>query len=328
MKTMRKVTFRFILFMTAATLASNSSAQIAQDHPELCGRPGASIPVPEGVRWMPPRTAYSGDSTLFVKNADGERAIDLEVWPSVEQICPLPGDQLVLFGEPGDGNYSITRVDGRKGTIIDAIGGRNPVMSPDQHWLIMRAYHHFRSDLSDSEEYLLYDLTVDGSSNRMPGLTPFTQELVGRPVYPVPDDGAPFEFAGQPPETTHAFRSSTFFWAQDSSAVAFADSVQGKISIVVIRVDSKPPSALSYPVDVSSICEVQPSDNPQNPPFVTMTGIDFGSSRAITAHFTSEGACTPRQISINLDAFHAPIPEVHRPRERKPSTADGAIRQR
>ena len=45
----------------------------------------------------------------------------------------------------------------------------------------------------------------------------------------IPHDGVPFEFEGQPPETTHTFRSDAFHWAPDSSAVVFADSIMDKL---------------------------------------------------------------------------------------------------
>jgi hypothetical protein len=312
------------LFLIGVAVAAMSLAQTAQSHPELCGRPGASIPVPEGVRWVPPPTAASLGSTLFVKNAGGEREIDLEVWPSVEQICPVPGDQLVLFGEPGDGNYSITRVDRANGRIIDSIGGRDPLMSPDQHWLIMRPYYHFRSELSDSEEYLLYDLTVDGEKNTMKGLTPFTQDLTGRPVYPVPHDGVPFEFKGQPVELTHTFRSDRFYWAPDSSAVAFADSVMDKMSMVVVQIEPKGPSTLVLPIDVSGLCEATPEDNPVKYAIPTLTGVDFGSSRTLFIQFAASDYCKSAQMTLHLADFHSPRPEVHTAPGPKRTTAPGA----
>lgn len=95
----------------------------------------------------------------------------------MDQICPLPGDQLVWFGELNE-NYGVYRIDRRTGTIIDSFGGRDPMMSPDQHCLIMRPFRHFRSEQSASEEYLPYDLTVDADKNTMKGLTPFTQRLM------------------------------------------------------------------------------------------------------------------------------------------------------
>jgi hypothetical protein len=57
---------------------------------------------------------------------------------------PLPANQLVLFGELNN-NYGVYRIDRNTGTIIDSFGGRDPMISPDQHWLIMRPYRNFRS---------------------------------------------------------------------------------------------------------------------------------------------------------------------------------------
>jgi hypothetical protein len=310
------------LFLIAVAVALNSPAQTAQSHPELCGRPGASTPIPDGVRWVPPPNDDTYASTLFLRNREGESRIELEVWPSMDQICPLPGDQLVLFGELNE-NYGIYRIDRKTASIIDGFGGRDPMMSPDQHWLIMRPYRHFRSERSDSEEYLLYDLTADAEKNRMKGLTPFTQGLKGRPVYPVPHDGVPFEFEDHPPELTHTFRSNTFYWAPDSSAVAFADSVMDKLSIVVVQVEPKGPSTLVLPVDVSGICEPQVGENADYP-IPTLTGVDFGSSRTLIIHFTASEFCKSAQMSVRMYDFRPPTPEVHTPPKRRTTgTVDG-----
>ena len=89
--------------------------------------------------------------------------------------------------------------------------------------------------------------------------------LTGRPVYPIPHDGVPFEFENQPPEMTHTFRSDAFYRAPDSSAVAFADSVMDKLSMVTVQIKSAGPSTLVLPVDVSGVCEPQVGDNADYP---------------------------------------------------------------
>jgi hypothetical protein len=239
----------------------------------------------------------------------------------MDQICPLSGDQLVLFGEFND-NYSIARIDRKNAVITDMFSGRDPVMSPDQHWLIMRPYRHFRSQRSNSEEYLLYDLTGDAEKNKMKGLTPFTEGLVGRPVYPVPSDGMPFEFEGQSPEMTHTFRSDAFHWAPDSSAVVFADSVKDKLSMVVVQIRPNGPSTLVLPVDVSGVCEVQVGDDADYP-VPTVDKVDFGSSGTLIIHFAPNNTCKAEQRILRLDGFRAPAPEVHIPPKRRPATVDG-----
>jgi hypothetical protein len=117
-RTMKSNPFGINLFLIATAVAATSLAQTAQSHPELCGRPGTSIPVPDGVRWVPLPNDDTYASTLFLKNRAGESRIDLEVWPTMDQICPLPADQLVLFGELND-NYHIARIDRKAATIID-----------------------------------------------------------------------------------------------------------------------------------------------------------------------------------------------------------------
>ena len=311
------------ILLVAVTGAASCAAQVMQSHPELCGRPGTSIPVPAGVRWVPPAdddATYT--STLFLNNAAGESSI--AVGPTMDQICPLPGDQLVLFGEFNE-NYEIDRVDRKTAMILDTFEGRDPMMSPDQRWLIRRPWRHFRSQVSNSEEYLLYNLTASAEQNKMKGLTPLTEGLVGRPVYPIPNDGIPFEFEGQPPEMTHTFRSDAFHWAPDSSAVAFADSVMDKISMVVVQIHPDGPSTLVVPIDVSGVCQPQVSDDPNYPfyPVPTVDRVDFGSSGTLIIHFAPDNSCKSEQRTLRLDDFRPPKPEVHEAPKRRGGTLDG-----
>jgi hypothetical protein len=133
----------------------------------------------------------------------------------------------------------------------------------------------------------------------------------------------PFEFEDQPPELTHTFRSNTFYWAPDSSAVAFADSVMDKLSIVVVQIEPKGPSTAVIPVDVSGICEPQVGDN-AGYPIPTLTGVDFGSSRTLFIRFASDGYCKSAQMTLHLADFQKPRPEVHTPPKRRTTgTVDG-----
>jgi len=321
-RTMKNKPLAINLFLIAAAVAVRSGAQTTQSHPELCGRPDASIPVPDGVRWQPLPNSDTFTSTLFLQNRDGgESGIDLETWPSMDQICPIPGDQLVLFGKFND-NYGIERINRTTAAVIDIFEGRNPMMSPNQHWLIMRPYRHFRSQRSNSEEYMLYDLTVDAAKNRMPGLTALTGALTGRPVYPVPNDGMPFDFEDQPPEVTHEFQSDAFHWAPDSSTVVFADSVMDRLSIVVVQIQPNGPTTLVLPVDVSGICKRQVDDSADYA-IPTLTGIDFASSESLVVNFETSPSCKSTQMTLFLRDFQKPKPEVHVPPKMSPAPLNG-----
>ena len=65
--------------------------------------------------------------------------------------------------------------------ILDIFGARDPVVSPDRHWLVYRERYPTRVEVV-WEQYLLYDLTKDAAYNAVPGATPQTAGSVKRIV--------------------------------------------------------------------------------------------------------------------------------------------------
>jgi hypothetical protein len=62
-------------------------------------------------------------------------------------------------------------------------------------------------------------------------------DLVGKVIYPVVRGSEPYYSTNPPPQQAHIFRSDSFYWAPDSQALVFADSVADELSIVFVTID-------------------------------------------------------------------------------------------
>lgn len=193
--------------------------QILQDKPELCARPGETISVPTGV------SATTSDAYTAVSIMLDARAARVEM-PGVsriEEVCPLSGGRLLVFGLSEPGAYDIYIVSTITGNTIDSVDARSPAVSPNQHWLARRPWNPPSSDLNVSDQYLLYDLTGDRGANRVDRADPVSKDVAGRVMYPAVPRHLPFRNYGVRPEYVHTFQSDSFFWSLDSTSVVFAD---------------------------------------------------------------------------------------------------------
>ena len=245
----------------AMIVACPSWAQIAQDRPELCGAKLETVPLPGNVTARPD----SSMSSILVLAGPIRQGEILFKAHAVEQVCPISQDRILVFGQAIPGAYHTDLIDVKAAKLVDEFDTWfAPVISPDHRWLIMRAFYPARSDVPFSEEYLMYDLAKDRAQNTMANVTVYTEEMRGRTVYPAVDRGIPFEHSGLSDNETHLARSTWFYWASDSSAVLFADSVQETISLVLVRTDSEAPRTYVHPITPSETCEQGPDGTCQD----------------------------------------------------------------
>ncbi len=61
--------------------------QIAQEHPEMCGKPGELVPVPPGIGAISDRS--QGISQFSLKIGDSTATLQLSAI-GIEQVCTLP----------------------------------------------------------------------------------------------------------------------------------------------------------------------------------------------------------------------------------------------
>jgi hypothetical protein len=242
----------------------------------------------------------------------------------VEQACEVTGGKLLVFGKSGRGVYNTAIVDLRELALQDSLYGYTPLLSPNQRWIIWRKFYPAQAP-NPSEEYLLYDLTKGAAANRVVGVRLADTDAVGRVAYPAVREGRPFENGAYPPEERHVFRAESFYWAADSSAVVFADSVgdQGPLVLVLVVVGDAQAAAHIRRVPIDDVCSSSTLHSPANP--LTLTGAIVSpgpnGTRNVEGRF-SGGPCETHELAVPQSEFQpAPVVAPAEPR-RKPSVRE------
>lgn len=232
--------------------ATAAQAQILQNQPELCGKPGVAVALPEGTSFTY-TDGLSASLTLKLKNGTS-KTVDLVLASSVPQVCPLEGSRLLVFGtvvgQDGPHVWIISQIDG---AVLDHIGSRDPVLSPDQHWLIYRQFYPPHVEVV-AEFYLLYNLAKDATGNSPPEIDRRFPRPSGRQVYPVTSDHFPHRH-DEVLEPTHEFESESFYWSPDSRFVVFADTTAtGSKTIILVKVEESDITTYTHPLQEGEIC--------------------------------------------------------------------------
>ena len=136
-------------------------------------------------------------------------------------------------------------------------------------------------------------------------------------MYPMALNSAPFNLHGLPPDQVHQFHAASFYWAPDSRSVVFADGVQGKLSLVWVRIGPRDQLA-AYMHPVSSVAEVCKSAKTST----TTGGLTLASATIagsserpqILAEFRSyDGDCLPKTLVLYNNDFKPAAIERHAP---------------
>ncbi len=160
---------------------------------------------------------------------------------------------------------------------------------------------------NSSEEYLLYDLTKDARSNRVEGIKLDDADSVGKVVYPVVPGSRPFENGAYPADERHIFHSRSFYWADDSSAVVFADGVNGRLVIVLVSLGAGGAATYIHHVSVGEVCTAAGSQTTADA--FTLIGAsvsaDSNGGREVEARFSIyPGApCQAHALTLSESAF-------------------------
>lgn len=287
-----------------------AQAQIPQYRPELCGKPGQTVPLPPGTMFSYPAVEGRANLTLLLKDGSA-KTIDLVLPSSVPQVCPIAGDKLLVFGDFADGPHVwiISQIDGK---VLDHIGSRTPVVSPDQHWLIYRQFYP-RNAVIIAEFYFLYDLTKDAAGNLPRKPEPGWHDPGGRQVYPVTTNHFPLGH-DEKAEPTHEFVSQSFYWSADSRFVAFADWTGGTESIVLVKAGEDDLKTYIRPLAPGVLCETgAPTVNRA----ATLQNVEFIPTAAalpdVWAHFSDIPCRHPAKQPLQFHAgdFRPAAIELH-----------------
>jgi hypothetical protein len=299
----------------ALALATPALGQIAQDHPELCGK--LHVPLPLGLTATASSDA-GGSAELVVTLDDGSLA-KIETYGAdlVQQVCPLSQNRLLVFSPTNNDGYDIRIVNKANGAVIDSFLTRTPLASPDQHWLVYREFSAPSTDLPITEQYRLYDLTKDASGNQVPGVDYLYVGGPGRTIYPVTPNHAPFESPGVLPEEVHEFPSDSFHWSPDSKSVAFVDLFASRLAIVVVRLAGEDLTAFVHPLSASKVCD----DDTVGIAQVTVTRMEVASTQETIPQVwvELEVPCGARTLTLRAKDFSLAKTEVHAPKIRRPA---------
>ncbi len=233
----------------ALALALPALGQIAQDRPGLCGRPNEPSPVPTGVS----ATCFGSSCTLAIELGRSTAKIEMPGDGVIDEVCSVAKNRLLVLADPGPPVYDIYIIGRATGAVVDRMDAASPAVSPDQHWLAMRAFGPPSSDMNYTEEYLLYDLTKNAVKNRTPGAGDSMGP--GQVTYPAVPNHVPFNQYGVRPEYVHTFWSDSFFWSADSRSIVFADATPAGLAVVLIRIVQNEPIAYVHPLTLSEVCE-------------------------------------------------------------------------
>lgn len=296
-------------------IANSALGQVAQDKPELCGGGDRSVPLPADIAATPGDSGIF--STLLVTAAGSSVPAHIQVeMGSVEEVCPISPDKLLVFGNSNPAT-SIAIIDRNAAKLLDSFSAYDPVISPNQHWLVLRDFYPPQSELPASEEYLLYDLTKDKAANHLPGIDPYV-EASGRVIYPLVPDGRPFMHAGLPKNQTHSFSSRSFFWSSDSQAIIFVDQYRDSLWAVLVNVNGSEVHTFVHRINAPEPCE-QGSQGDISAATLTLAKASFGAgqngNRTIELQFQSSdyGACRPKELILYPSDFVEATPETHAP---------------
>ena len=304
---------RYLRLAIALCLGFLAMGQEGPEEHGLCGNSGASAPLPTGLTiTSDPSTARS---ELHVK-ASGHAIAFPGVTEEVQQVCRISQDKWIVFGVATPALYNIEIVRPSDGALLDSFYGFNPVISQNQHWLVRREF--YPAQATAAEEYLIYDLTQDWAHNRSPGVSRSDMDLVGKVIYPVVRGGEPYYSTNPPPQEAHIFRSASFFWAPDSQALIFADSVLDKLSLVLATIDQNETKASVRPVSDAEACDAGPGGLPLTLSSAEIS-LPINEHREARLRFKTGNSPCHKTLILQSDEFTPAKPEVHLVPHRKPS---------
>lgn len=117
-----------------------------------------------------------------------------------------------------------------------------------------------------------------------------------------------------PAEQQHGY-GSEFSWAPESRAIAFGDSVQQKLSIVLVSLDDRGNSDASvYPVSLAALCIPPALGNY----LLKIQRIEVGNDRPMHIYFWSgDQTCPPKSLDIRSSDFQPAKTGIHvRPKQK------------
>lgn len=201
--------------------------------------------------------------------ANGQKlALDIrKAGSEAGKVVPLPDEmvqanemrraqanKIVVIGMFSGDVWAVAIVDLSGPSISDKFVCYEPSVSPDGKYISFIKFFppHYADDPED--HYMLYNLTESPAYNRPKGVGMAEWRTVGFTIYPVGVGNHEFDNLRHPGAAAHMLASAGFFWNDSSTEVVFADSFEGRVSVIRSEIHEgvATTSAASLPSD---LCE-------------------------------------------------------------------------
>jgi hypothetical protein len=296
----------------APLCAQGLGGQISQIHPELCGRPDTTIPLPSNIS-ASFNISDGSAQLLFLREGAVQTRLDLPgVVGQIDEVCPISDQRLLIFASNYAGEV-VFLIDKSKSELMDSIWCFQPKLSPNQRWLAYRKFFPKRTQYPASAEYLLYDIQQTPRQNRPAGGSIDDYVDVGQAIFPKGLRNEPFDHLAAPDSRLHASVGS-FYWTQDSHMLIFGDSLRRDFSIVAVSItDSGETEAKIHVVNIQDVCPLITSTEDFA---VSISGADVEATstgdRLISVDFAPNAGsmCNPKPLKLNLSEFQEPQTET------------------
>jgi len=244
----------------------------------------------------------SADETRVVPLPDG--------YGQIRSILRNPDDKAIVIADISGTVASFCIVDLKLGQVIDQVAMYSPSVSPDRRFVtFINGFPPHGSYAED--DYRLYDTFKTPRENtcgfRANDLErrDLDESYRGYEIYPLTPKGN--RCLEELPDGENHQRISNFVWSNDSSKVAFADALNGIITLVVARTPSGTadmPQTVVYPLTgLENVCEKECGNS--NVRSLAWAGDQI---QATLAYTPEAGPVVERELTIPLSKF---VPAPH-----------------
>ena len=186
--------------------------------------------------------AKAGKLALEVENKEvpGKRVLQMpEDLAQVNEIRRVQDGKATVIGMVNGDVWEVVIVDLGHVTLSDRFLCYEPAVSPDGQYVSFVKFFPPHGGDDPEYHYMLYDLSKDADANRPPGIPPTNWKTVGVTVYPTGVGNREFDTLRHPAPAAHMLSSEGFFWNPAGESFVFADEYNGRISVVVVSINSQ-----------------------------------------------------------------------------------------
>lgn len=237
----------------------------------------------------------------------------------IEKACLTSTANLLLVTHTAQSDrYTLRILTPSLGKVDVIFDAGLPSISPDGRWLIRREWTPPGAPGAVSDEYLLYDLSKTPKENRgSDDSKQLAYHMPGRLVYPKTKEDRPFINVDVPPENAHEFRANSFSWDQESRTAAFADWLNGVLSVVIVVIEGDSAKTFIRPIRSEEVCGQGDGDLLYVKAGRILFGPAASAARTISIDFAPMSAVLPscglssKVLDISLTEFRPALEEIY-----------------